>query len=81
MRRGRQELEEIQKTVDKRKAACYNLKVVADKRRPSEWKELKKLLDKRSRVWYNIKVAEYSDGPEKVENFEKSSWQTEWSHV
>lgn len=27
--------EEIQKTVDKRKTVCYNLKVVADKRQPS----------------------------------------------
>ena len=28
--------EEIQKAVDKRKTVCYNLKVVADKRQPSE---------------------------------------------
>ena len=73
--------EEIQKAVDKHKTVCYNIKVVADKRQPSEWKKLKKLLDRRSRVWYNKKVAEYSDGPEKSKNFEKSSWQTEWSHV
>ena len=43
-RRGQQKLEEIQKTVDKRKTVCYNLKVVADKRQPSEWKKLKNLL-------------------------------------
>ena len=55
-RRGQQKLEEIQKAVDKRKTVCYNLKVVADKRQPSEWKKLKKLLDKRSRVWYNKKL-------------------------
>ena len=47
---GRQKLEEIQKAVDKRKTVCYNLKVVADKRQPSERKKLKKLLDRRSRV-------------------------------
>ena len=48
--------EEIQKAVDKRKTVCYNLKVVADKRQPSEWKKVEKLLDKRSRVWYNEKL-------------------------
>ena len=74
--------EEIQKAVDKRKTVCYNPKVVADKRQPSEWKKVEKLLDKRSRAWYNKKVAEYSDGPVKTsKTFEKSSWQTEWSHV
>ena len=44
MRRGRQKLEEIQKAVDKRKTVCYNLKVVADKRQPSERKKLKNFL-------------------------------------
>ena len=64
-------LKKFKKTVDKRKTVCYNLKVAADKRQPSEWKKLKKLLDKRSRVWYNKKVAEYSDGPEKVKKLWK----------
>ena len=36
--------EEIQKAVDKRKTVCYNLKVVADKRQPSERKKLKNFL-------------------------------------
>ena len=36
--------EEIQKAVDKRKTVCYNPKVVADKRQPSEWKKLKNFL-------------------------------------
>ena len=36
--------EEIQKAVDKRKTVCYDLKVVADKRQPSERKKLKNFL-------------------------------------
>ena len=36
--------EEIQKAVDKRKTVCYNPKVVADKRQPSERKKLKNFL-------------------------------------
>ena len=37
-------LKKFKKTVDRHKTVCYNLKVVADKRQPSERKKLKNFL-------------------------------------
>ena len=48
--------EEIQKAVDKRKTACYTLKVAADKRKAKVQNFLKKVLDKRNEVMYNSNV-------------------------